>query len=301
MLISLAAHKQWSIHHMDVKSAFLNGYLEEEVYVEQPQGFEVEGKENNVYKLKTALYGLKQAPSACFKMNDKFKAAMMNEFEMKDLGIMKYFLGMEVYQSKDDIFIFQTKYAQDMLNKFDMLDCHPSPTPSAHGEVLCRDDGANLVDEKTYRSIVGSLIFLTHTRPDVTYLVSLVSRYMTNPSEIHMKAAKRILSSKKQSVVALSSTESENVAVTSVGTQALWLRKILEEIGEKQVQPTVIYCDNVSAIKLAKNPAHHSTTKHFDMKYHFIRDLVQKKDIELKHINTQHQLADIFTKAVAKD
>eukprot|EP00253_Pinus_taeda_P006369 PITA_06369 len=377
MLISLAAHKQWSIHHMDVKSAFLNGYLEEEVHVEQPQGFEVEGKENNVYKLKKALYGLKQAPRAwyartdgyfhengferskndptlyykqegidiliislyvddllymgsSFKMNDKFKAAMMHEFEMKDLGIMKYFLGMEAYQSNNEIFICETKYAQDMLNKFDMLDCHPSPTPSAHGEVLCRDDGVNLVDEKTYRSIVGSLIFLTHTRPDITHLVSLVSRYMTNPSEIHMKAAKRILSdsdwggslddrkstsgncfsfgsglvtwnSKKQSVVALSSTEAEYVAVTSAGTQALWLRKILEEIGEKQVQPTVIYCDNVSAIKLAKNPVHHSRTKHFDMKYHFIIDLVQKKDIELKHINTPHQLADIFTKAVAKD
>lgn len=80
-----------------------------------------------------------------------------------------------------------------MLNKFDMLDCHPSPTPSAHGEALCRDDGVDLVDEKNYKSIVGSLIFLTHTRPDITYSVSLVSRYMTNPSEIHMKAAKRIL------------------------------------------------------------------------------------------------------------
>lgn len=127
------------------------------------------------------------------KMNDKFKAAMMNEFEMKDLGIMKYFLGMEVYQSKDEIFICHTKYAQDMLNKFDMIDCHPSPTPSAHGEVLCRDDGADLVDEKTYRSIVGRLIFLTHTRLDITNSFSLVSRYMINPSEIHMKAAKRIL------------------------------------------------------------------------------------------------------------
>eukprot|EP00253_Pinus_taeda_P011981 PITA_11981 len=370
MLISLADHKQWSIHHMDVKSAFLNGYLEEEVYVEHPQGFEVEGKENNFYKLKKALYGLKRAPRAwytridgyfqengfqrskndptlyykqegidiliislyvddllymgsSFKMNDKFKVAMMNEFEMKDLGIMKYFLGMEVYQSKDEIFICQTKYAQDMLNKFYMLDCHPSPTPSAHGEVLCRDDGANLVDERTYRSIVESLIFLTHTRLDITYLVSLVSRYMTNPSKIHMKEAKRILryvkgilnfgihyySSEKFNLVRFSDSDwggslddqAEYVAVTSAGTQALWLRKILEEIGEKQVQPTVIYCDNVSAIKLAKNPVHHSRTKHFDMKYHFIRDLVQKKDIELKHINTQHQLADIFTKAVAKD
>ena len=81
-------------------------------------------------------------------------------------------------------------------------------------------------------------------------------------------------SSKKQSIVALSSTEAEYVAITSASTQDLWLRKILEEIGEKQIQPRVIYCDNVSAINLAKNLVHHSRTKHFDMKYHFIRDLV---------------------------
>jgi len=79
-----------------------------------------------------------------------------------------------------------------MLNKFDMLDCNLSPTPSANGDVLCRDDGTDLFDEKTYRSIVGSLIFLIHTRSDITYSDSLVSRYMTNTYEIHMKAAKRI-------------------------------------------------------------------------------------------------------------
>eukprot|EP00253_Pinus_taeda_P023983 PITA_23983 len=232
MLISLAAHKKWSIHHMDVKSSLLNGYLEEEVYVEQPQGFEVEGKENNVYKLKKALYGLEQAPRACSKMNNKFKVAMMNEIEMKDLGIMKYFLGMEVYQ-----------------NWGGCLDDHKSTSRN------CFSFGFGLIT----------------------------------------------WSSKKQSIVALSSTEAEYVAVISAGTQALWLRKNLEEIREKQIQPTVIYCDNVSAIKLAKNRVDHSRTKHFHLKYHFIRDLVQKKDNELRHINTQHQLADIFTKAVAKD
>ena len=158
MLISLAAQKKWSIHHMDVKSAFLNVYLEEEVYVGQPQGFEVQGKEDLVYKLKKALYGLKQASRAwyaridgyfhqngfqrsqseptlyykgegndilivslyvddllymgsCAKMKDDFKIAMMNEFEMKDLGLMKYFLGMEVYQNKDK-FLFVKKSMQ---------------------------------------------------------------------------------------------------------------------------------------------------------------------------------------------
>ena len=107
-------------------------------------------------------------------------------------------------------------------------------------------------------------------------------------------------SSKKQSIVALSSTEVEYVAVTSAGTQALWLRKVLEEIGEKQIHPTVIFCDNTSAIKLAKNRVHHSRTKHFDLKYHFIIDLVQKKEVELRYIKTQEQIADIFTKAVDK-
>lgn len=126
-------------------------------------------------------------------MNDKFKVDVMNEFDMEVLGIMKYFLGMEFYQNKEEIFICQTQYAHDMVNKFDMVDRNPSPTLSAHGEVLCRDDGADLLDEKTYRSIVGSLIFLTHTRPDITYSVSVVSRYITNSSKIHMKASKRIL------------------------------------------------------------------------------------------------------------
>ena len=103
---------------------------------------------------------------------------MMNEFEMKDLGLMKYFLGMEVYQGKDEIFICQTKYAKDILKKFDMVDSNPSATPSAHGVVLCREDGVEIVDESSYSSIVGSLMFLTHTRPNIIYSVSLVSRYI---------------------------------------------------------------------------------------------------------------------------
>jgi hypothetical protein len=233
------------------------------------------------------------------KMKDEFKISMMNEFEMKDLGLMQYFMGMEVYQSEDEFFIRQTKYEEDMLKKFDMVDCKPTSTPITHEIVLYRDDGVEIVDETTYISIVGNLMFLTHTRPDITYFVSLVLRYMTEPSEIHMNESKRILryvkgtlnfgihyytskrfnlvgsidydwggslddrnstsdnclsfglgfltwSSKKQNIVVLSSTEVEYVALTSVGTQALWLRNFLEEIREKQIHPIVIFCDNMS-------------------------------------------------------
>jgi hypothetical protein len=100
---------------------------------------------------------------------------------------------MEVYQNEDEIFICQTMYAKDMLNKFDMADCKLASIPTAHGIVLCRDDGVEIVDETTYKSIVGSLMFLTHIRPDISYSFSLVSGYMTEPSEMHMKEAKRIL------------------------------------------------------------------------------------------------------------
>ena len=108
------------------------------------------------------------------------------------------------------------------------------------------------------------------------------------------------LSSKKKIIVSLSFTEAKYVPFTSAGTQALWIREVLQEIEEKQIHPTMIFCHNMSAMKLSKNPIHNSMKKHFNLKYHFIRDLVQKKQVELKYINTQIQLADIFTKIVSK-
>ena len=98
----------------------------------------------------------------CSKMKDEFKFAMMSEFEIKDLNVMQYFLAIEVHQSEVEILICQTRYAKDMLNKFDMADCKPGPTPIDHGVVLCRDDGVEMDDETTGRSIVGSLMFLAH-------------------------------------------------------------------------------------------------------------------------------------------
>lgn len=127
----------------------------------------------------------------CAQLNDDFKASMMQEFEMKDIGLMHYFLGMEVTQGNNEI-ICQFKYAHDML-KYGMDECKPIPTPIVHGKLLCKDDGKPKVEVTTYRSLVESMMFITNTRLNIAHVVSLMSRYMSDPTKKHMKATKRIM------------------------------------------------------------------------------------------------------------
>ncbi|CAL5390436.1 unnamed protein product [Camellia sinensis] len=402
IIFALAAQLQWPVYQLDVKSAFLNGDLQEEVYVTQPEGFMIEGKETKVYKLRKTLYGLKQAPRAwyskidgyfqqngflrseneptlyvkkegkndfiiiCLYVDDiiytsssssfvaEFKSRMMHEFEMSDMGLLHYFLGLEVQQAEDGIFISQRKYAKDLLNKFGMLNCKPATTPMNINEKLQCEDGAEMADASRFRSLVGGLIYLTHTRPDIAFSVGMISRFMQHPSKLHFGAAKRVLryiagtmdygiwyakvfnfklcgftdsnwasslddrrsisanvftlgsgvitwSSKKQATVALSSSEAEYVAATSAACQAIWLRRILAELQQRQEGATEIFCDNKTTIFMTKSPAFHSRTKHIDMRLHFIRDLVAKEEVTLKYCTTHEQLADILTKSLSKE
>ncbi|KAI5334234.1 hypothetical protein L3X38_024367 [Prunus dulcis] len=240
-LISLAAQKGWKLYQLDVQSAFLNGKLQEEVYVEQPEGFVVQGKEDRVYRLHKALYGLKQAPRAWYGeidsyfaecgfekslseatiytktrgendilivsiyvddivytgsnqgMLNEFKKDMKEKYEMTDLGLLHHFLGMGVIQTDSSIFIHQRKYASSLLNKFGLTDCKPVSTPLVATEKLIKDDGSGAADEENYRKLVGSLLYLTATRPDVMYAASLLARYMHGLSNKHYGTAKRVL------------------------------------------------------------------------------------------------------------
>ncbi|KAG6472814.1 hypothetical protein ZIOFF_070292 [Zingiber officinale] len=124
---------------------------------------------------------------------EEFKKAMMDEFEMTDLGLMKYFLGFQVRQSKGENFISQEKYVDDILKKFHMEKAKAVATPMALNEKLQQYDGAEKFDSKIYRSLIGSLIYLTHTRMDIVQSVSLLSRFMSNPTKTHFAAAKRVL------------------------------------------------------------------------------------------------------------
>ncbi|KAH9648378.1 hypothetical protein KPL70_025559 [Citrus sinensis] len=200
VIISLAVQNKWKIFQMDVKSAFLNGFLEEEVYIEQPLGYVVKGHEDKVLRLKKALYGLKQAPKAWNSRIDnnpslfeEFKRVMIKEFEMTDIGLMAYYLSIEVKQKEEGIFISQESYAKEILKRFKMNDCKPISTPVECGVKLSKYDEGEDIDPTFFKSLVGSLRYLTCTRPDILYAVGLVSRYMKNPKTTHFKAAKRIL------------------------------------------------------------------------------------------------------------
>ncbi|XP_052485239.1 uncharacterized mitochondrial protein AtMg00810-like [Gossypium raimondii] len=124
---------------------------------------------------------------------NEFKSQMMNEFEMSDMGLLHYFLGLEIHQADDGIFISQRKYAKDLLSKFSMLNCKPAATPMNINEKLQQEDGEEMVDARRFRSLVGGLIYLTHTRPDIAFPVGVISRFMQQPSKVHYGAEKRVL------------------------------------------------------------------------------------------------------------
>ncbi|XP_020411375.1 uncharacterized protein LOC109946832 [Prunus persica] len=126
-------------------------------------------------------------------MVEAFKKDMMKEYEMTDLGSMKYFIGIQVQQSEKGIFMYQEKYAENLLKKFNMLNCKTMDTPMAINLKLSSNDGTPRADASMYRSIVGSLIYLSNTRPDIVHAVSVVSRFVNDPSNHHFAAVKRIL------------------------------------------------------------------------------------------------------------
>ncbi|RVW73200.1 Retrovirus-related Pol polyprotein from transposon RE1 [Vitis vinifera] len=186
VLLSLAANLDWSLHQLDVNNAFLNGDLEEEVYMDIPAGLETTSNFNKVCRLRKSLYGLKQSPRAWFERFTK-------EFEIKDLGNLKYFLGMEIARSKKGIAVSQRKYVMDLLNETGMLGCKPAKTPMDTTVKLEESDGSAPVDKGRYQRLVGKLIYLSHTRPDIGFSVSVVSQFMNNPTEKHMTVVIRIL------------------------------------------------------------------------------------------------------------
>ncbi|GJW80991.1 putative ribonuclease H-like domain-containing protein [Tanacetum coccineum] len=239
LFLAFASYKGFLVYQMDVKSAFLYGTIEEEVYVHQPPGFVDPAHPNKVYKVVKALYGLHQAPRAWYEtlssfllengfrrgtidktlfikknksdimlvqvyvddiifgstkksMCTEFEEVMHKRFQMSSMGELTFFLGLQVKQQPDGIFISQDKYVADILKKFDFCSIKTATTPIESNKPLVKDEDGVEVDVHEYRSMIGSLMYLTASRPDIMFAVCACARFQVTPKASHLHAVKRI-------------------------------------------------------------------------------------------------------------
>ncbi|GJS27487.1 retrovirus-related pol polyprotein from transposon TNT 1-94 [Tanacetum coccineum] len=374
MFIAFAAHMNITIFQMDVKTAFLNGPLKEEVYVSQPEGFIDSEFPNHVYRLKKALYGLKQAPRAWYDklssfliehgfnkgiidptlftrrhggdillvqvyvddiifgstnpdFSKRFANLMKNNFEMSMMGELKFFLGLQVHQSPRGIFISQSQYAIELLKKHGLDECVSMSTPMAT-ERLDADLQGTPTDQTTYRRMIGGLMYLTASRPDIAFATFVCARYQARPTVKHLKEVKRIFRYLRQSynmglwypkdsgfeLIAYSDADhagcKDDCKSTSGGLQFLggklvsWSSKKQDCTAMSTAEAEYVSlsaCCAQSAIAISCNPVQHSKTKHIDIRYHFIKEHVERGTVEIYFVETEYQLADLFTKALPKE
>eukprot|EP00253_Pinus_taeda_P010677 PITA_10677 len=280
---------------MDVKTAFLNGDLKENVFMFQPEGFVVKGHEHKVCKLVKSLYGLKQAPRAWYeKLTENLLKLNFKHYDLDDATLFvkkvgKIVVYLVVYVDNllmtrnNERYIAPIK--KELGKSFEMtdLECNSLTTPMEQNLRLTSIEGKEFEDATKYRQLVGSLNCLTTTRPDISFAVGIFSRFMQKPFPTD------------------STTEEEYVEVAEETKEIVWLKKILEYLQVKQVQSTPLMIDNTSAIKLAKNPKFHDRTKHINTKYHLVWHHVEAKTIHLHHCSTNEKISDIFTKALGRE
>uniref|UniRef100_A0A2N9HDD0 Integrase catalytic domain-containing protein n=1 Tax=Fagus sylvatica TaxID=28930 RepID=A0A2N9HDD0_FAGSY len=346
-LIAVSASRHWPLFQMDVKNVFLNGELTEEVYMQLPPGFsQPPGFSHKVCRLHRALYGLKQAPRAWFakfsstisqhgfsassydsalffRRSDHgitllllyvddmiitgddvqgiqdLKRFLGQHFEMKDLGPLSYFLGLEVSSSSDGYYLTQAKYTSDLISR------------------------AGITDNKI---LVGSLVYFTITRLDISYAVHIVSQFMAAPRSLHYAAVLRILRYLKRHLVSWNFTSHLSrrslfrlilmstrlgtlltvvplqgivfflVTLSSLGVARNNLLLLILDLGIDCSIAVPIHCDNRSAIQIAHNDVFHECTKHIEIDCHFVRHHLLQGTLQLHSVSSQDQLADIFTK-----
>ncbi|GJW23608.1 putative ribonuclease H-like domain-containing protein [Tanacetum coccineum] len=361
LFLAYASYKDFVVYQMDVKSAFLYGKIEEEVYVCQPPGFEDPDFPDRVYKVEKALYGLHQAPRAWYEtlstylldngfqrrkidktlfikrgkddillvqvyvddiifgstkksLCTEFEKMMHKKFQMSSIGKLTFFLGLQVKQKKDVIFISQYKYVTEIFKKFGFTDVKTTSTPIETQKPLLDEDGKE-VDVHLYRSMIGSLMYLTSSRPNIMFAVCAYARYQVNPKVSHLHAVKRIFTYLKGQpklglwylkdspfdLVAYTDSDYAEASLdrksTTGGCQFLgcrlisWQCKKQTVVANSTLEAEYVaassYCSQVLWIQ----------NKLLDYGHHFIKDSNEKKLIQMIKIHTDKNVADLLTKA----
>ncbi|GKU86988.1 hypothetical protein SLEP1_g1451 [Rubroshorea leprosula] len=340
-VFTIAVNQAWPIRQLDVNNAFLHGFVEEDLYMAQSAGFIDQNLPHHVCKLKKAIYGLKQAPRAWYTELKQFLLAcgLVNSrsdcslFIYNKSGIVLYVL---VYV--DDLLITgnSTAFISDLITKlgqkFSLKDlgelslflgveakskmdgAKTIATPMSSSGLSPQSGSPPLSDATAYRQLLGSLQYLSLTRPDILFAVNKLSQYMHCPTELHWQAGDKDTfvsttdylvflgatpiswKASKQKAIARSSIEAEYRALAAASSELVWVLHLLRELGLPSGTPPVLYCDNVGATYLSSNPVMHSRMKHIAIDLHFIRDLVDKRILRVSHIASADQLADGLTK-----
>lgn len=394
LLFALSVQLNLNVSHLDVKTAFLNGYLKEDIYMTQP---DIYCDKKKIVKLKKAIYGLKQSSrswyerveqclcgmgfnkcklepcvftklfnnvkliiaiyvddffvfSNCEIETEKAINVLSSEFKIKNLGQVQQCLGMRVQIDKNSntITLDQEQYIDNLLQKFDMLNCKTVSTPME--SKLDIEKGICCSSDIPYQHFIGNLMYLSVlTRPDIAFCISYLSQFNKCYSNSHWNYAKRVLKylkktknyclkytkqegliegfvdadwgsntldrrsytgfcflmsgsvisweCRKQRTVALSSMEAEYMAIAEAGKEAIYLRSLLYEL-TGNLCTLNLYNDSQSAQKLVANNVCHRKSKHIDIRYHFIKDVIIDKIINLEYLPTTAMPADILTKAL---
>ncbi|RVW97054.1 Retrovirus-related Pol polyprotein from transposon RE1 [Vitis vinifera] len=281
----------------------------------------------------------------------RLKQHLFNHFQTKDLGKLKYFLGLEIAQSSSGVVMSQRKYALDILEETSMLECKPVDTPMDPNVKLVPGQGEPLRDPGRYRQLVGKPNYLTITRSNISFPVSVVSQFLQSPCDNHWDAMIHILryikgtpgqgmlyedrghtqivgytdadwagspldrrstsgycvfiggnliswKSKKQNIVVRSSAEVEYRAMALATCELIWLRQLLQELRFGKDEQIKLVCDNQAALHIASNPVFHERTKHIEVDCHFIREKIASGCVATSFVNSNDQLANIFTKSL---
>lgn len=397
-LLSVAAKRNMKVKHLDVKTAFLYGELQETIYMEQPPGFKDQAHGDKVCKLNKSIYGLKQAAKV---WNDTVKAALnrygykqstvdpclffirvkgkwcyvliyvddiitayedddmaslleenlRKDFDISSLGHISYYLGCQIERDLNgDFFINQNVYIKRIIEQSGMKDAKPSPIPLDTGYYKISDEN-KLENNFFYQKIIGQLLYLSvNSRPDISASVSILSRKVNSPTKTDWNELMRVLrylkgtgnlklrlsnnrineeligysdadwaedridrksnsgfifkfnggtiswACRKQQCVAMSSCESEFIALCEASQETVWLRKLLDDMHEIQNEPTVLHEDNQSCIQWAENPKFSNRTKHIDTKIYFVCGVGKNREMTLTYCPTSEMIADLLTK-----
>lgn len=406
VLLAIASSRDLEMIQLDIKTAFLYGTVQEELYMEQPEGYINPQRPNDVCHLNKCIYGLKQAPRVWnLKFHDFFvkfgltqsKADpcvyirkneeeltlviiyvddgiafsnkknvlvditnfLSTEFKIRTMEVDR-FLGLDIVRKREEkkIHVNQCHLIEKLLKRFGLEECKPRLVPadpcSRLSIQMCpkADSGEHLANP--YREAVGGLMYLmVLSRPDIAFAVGEVSKFCKNPGPAHWNAVKRIYAylsatrhhgicfdgrvetglrgysdadfagdpdkkksttgyiftfngspvswaSRRQKVTALSSTESELIATCETTKEAIWLKRLVSELGLTNPCPVTIHCDNQSTIKILNNPEQHQKTKHIDVKFYYAREKLEKGEINITYLRTEDQLADMFTKPLPR-